>query len=306
MDFSTSCAPRQGAPRLDSSLAAHGIRLKRTGPGEHRGSCPQCGRTKHRRDDHALAVRTDPDGTACWVCFRCGWTGAVRPPGDGPGWHPRRPTDPPPKAAPDPVAERKRELAQETWRQTEAITDGLPFAYLTRRRGITVWDADRVRWHPACPWGAGTAGCIIAPVNDHATGLVTAIWRIRPVMTGKVPRWGLGPTKGNASRLFWAEGPELVVAEGVEDALAAHALFGLPAWAGLSAGNLAKLILPARFRSVLILADRDEPKEDGRQVGLEAAHELAGRLRAEGRSAAVRWARPGLKDPNDVMRGTAA
>jgi hypothetical protein len=286
------------------ALADHGIRLRDHRPGEHRTACPECARTKRRSSDTALAVRIDADGTACWCCFRCRWTGTTL--------EPSRPARrrPPPKAPPqpNPEAERRRELAQEIWRQSETIADGLPFAYLAQRRGIAVWDCDRVRWHPRCPWGAGTAGCIVVPVTDHATDYVVGIWRIRPSMTEpmKSRRMGLGPTKGNAARLFETPGPELIVTEGVEDALSAHALFGgVPAWAALSAGNMAQLVLPPRVEQVLILADRDEPKEDGRQVGLEAAHELAQRLRAEGRGAEVRWSRIG-KDANDVLRGTAA
>jgi len=87
-----------------------------------------------------------------------------------------------------------------------------------------------------------------------------------------------------------------VVAEGVEDALAAAELTGLPAWAALSAGNLGVLVLPERFREVLILADRD-----ANGVGQENAHKLAARLRAEGRLAAVKRPIAG-KDANDVLR----
>jgi len=59
------------------------------------------------------------------------------------------------------------------------------------------------------------------------------------------------------------------------------------------------LILPERFREVLILADRDRAGQDG-------AHKLAARLRAEGRRVAVK--RPiAVKDANDVLRtGRAA
>jgi hypothetical protein len=31
-------------------------------------------------------------------------------------------------------------------------------------------------------------------------GDMTAIWRIKPVLDGKVERWGLGPTKGGCCR----------------------------------------------------------------------------------------------------------
>src|SRR5205823_2228281 len=130
------------------------------------------------------------------------------------------PWRPPPGDGPDRRTERNRELAQEIWRQTEGIRPGLglPWRYLREVRGIRRWDHDRVRWHGTCPWGAGTAGCVVVPVSNHATGLVTAVWRIRPALEGKVERKGLGPTRHNAARLFWAPGSRLVVAEGPEDA----------------------------------------------------------------------------------------
>ena len=129
-----------------------------------------------------------------------------------------------PRAAePEPDHNRNTELARTIWRQTETIADGLPFDYLTRRRGLTHWDCDRVRWHPACPWGRDRVGCIVAPVVDHRTGYTVGIWRIRPVMEGKVERLALGPTKGNCSPTWWPEGDELAIAEGIEDALAVFA-----------------------------------------------------------------------------------
>jgi phage/plasmid primase-like uncharacterized protein len=119
-------------------------------------------------------------------------------------------------------------------------------------------------------------------------------------MEGKIERWGLGPKTGNAARLFPAEGPQVVIAEGVEDALAAGELTGLPAWAALSAGNMAELVLPSRLREVLILGDRD-----ANEVGRVNAHKLAARLRAEGRYVEVRLPTTG-KDANDVLRAERA
>jgi hypothetical protein len=275
-----------------SSLTNHGIRLRDHRQGEHRTGCPRCAAGKHRRGDTALAVLVDDRG-ATWTCHRCGWKGALNQHNDRTGWQPARPSAPPSPPRPDPVADRRRELAQEIWRQTESIPSGLPFRYLTERRGITVWDADRLRWHPRCPWQGGTAGCIVCPITDHASGYTTAIWRIKPCLEGKVERRGLGPVKANACRLFWAEGPELVLTEGVEDALAAHRLYGVPAWAALSAGNMAALILPERFRDIAIYADADA-------VGTVNAAELARRLQREGRAVRLwrpRWA----KDVNDIL-----
>jgi phage/plasmid primase-like uncharacterized protein len=197
-------------------------------------------------------------------------------------------------------AARRRDLALTIWREAEPLTPwspALPLRYLVERRGIAAWQSTTLRWHPACPWGRGTAGCIVAPVQNLA-GDVTAIWRIRPVLEGPVDRRGLGPVKGGCCRLVDADAPVLAVAEGVEDALSGWALTGLPAWAALSAGNLAALELPAERRAVLILADADE-------TGRAAAHRLARRLRGQGREARVLRPAAG-KDPNDVLRGRAA
>ena len=148
------------------------------------------------------------------------------------------------------------------------------------------------------PWGAERVGCIVAPVENLAGDLV-AIWRIRPVMDGKVERRGLGPVKGCFAPVIDHAGLDVItIAEGVEDALSAWVLTTYPAWAALSAEGMAALQLPAQFKQIIISADA-EP------VGIEAARKLAGRLRAEGREARVIVPEVG-KDANDVLRARAA
>lgn len=255
-----------------------------------------------------------------WRCFGCGAGGdvldflaaaenldagaalrllremvGVAPPG------PRRPSPAalPKLEGPDPRTERNRILAQDIWRQTGDIPEeGMARTYLSEGRGLSRWDGDRLRWHPSCPWKGGVAGCLIAPINDHESGLVVGVWRILPAPGGKAERRGLGPTRSNCSRLYPAPGPAVAIVEGVEDAIAAHELTGLPAWAALSAGNMADLVLPARLVEVAILADADD-------AGRGGAHALAGRLRAEGREARVLRPTAG-KDPNDVLRAGRA
>ncbi len=199
---------------------------------------------------------------------------------------------------------RNRETAQEAWRSVrplDADDDHLPGRIYLTGRGFSSWP-ETLRFHPACPFldsvGDGRllrrAPAILAPVNCHQTGYVVGIWRIRLTVSGeKIERRGLGPTKANASRLFWADGDELAIAEGVEDALAVHALTGLPCWAALNAGNMARLVIPRRFSKVTLFADADD-------VGRRAAHELADRLREDGRRAAVLRAIDS-KDPNERL-----
>ncbi len=91
----------------------------------------------------------------------------------------------------------------------------------------------------------------------------------------------------------------LVVAEGAETAASAGVLMGLPAWAALSAGNMAKgLALPPEARRVVIAADPDAP-------GRIAARDAWLRWTTEGRE--VRIATPdGAGDFNDLILAGAA
>jgi putative DNA primase/helicase len=305
-------------PEFNRSLAELGICLRQETPGERRAACPQCARSKVRKADTALAVKIEPEGSATWCCHRCGWKGALAPPGEPvrrrwqPSRHQHRPApDRPPAGSGGPAArlpepnDRKLKLAQDLWRQTEDIWPGLklPWRYLREVRGIRRWNHDRLRWHSCCPWTDDATGrllhvgCLIAPVNAAVGGLVVGVWRIRPALMGKVERKGLGPTKGNCSRLFPATGPVLAITEGVEDALAYRELSGIPSWAALSAGNMTELILPPRFREVHVIADADEG-------GLLKAREAVLRFRREGRGASLILPTEG-KDANDVLRRRA-
>ena len=58
----------------------------------------------------------------------------------------------------------------------------------------------------------------------------------------------------------FADRQPLVIGEGIESSASAGRLMGLPAWAAVSAGNLAKgLVLPSEARRVVIAADPDDP-----------------------------------------------
>jgi hypothetical protein len=200
----------------------------------------------------------------------------------------------------------RRAEAWAMWQAAEPIswrTESKAQQYLTQRRGIRFWLPHTLRWHPeAFRLEDRTMGGIVARVDD-ASGDFLGIWRIRPAMVGKVLRGGLGPVAGGAVRLFDAAAEVLVIAEGIEDALAAHALTGWPAWAAVSAPNMKRIQLPpppaVTFRVVEIHADADE-------AGMAAAEELATRLRREGHEARVRPPAVG-KDPNEaLLAGRAA
>lgn len=90
------------------------------------------------------------------------------------------------------------------------------------------------------------------------------------------------PIKGGAVRLFpltWEKGKQKVlgIAEGIETALAAAELYGIPVWAALNAGQLQDFIPPSEAAKIIVFADRDESF-----TGQAAGYTLAKRLMSKG------------------------
>lgn len=90
------------------------------------------------------------------------------------------------------------------------------------------------------------------------------------------------PIKGAAIRLHSA-GDVLGVAEGIETALAARQLFGVPVWSCISAGGIESFRPPPEVGRVIVFGDNDE-----NGTGQAAAWALAKRLIGTGIAAEVR------------------
>ena len=71
-----------------------------------------------------------------------------------------------------------------------------------------------------------------------------------------------------------------MIGEGIETSLSAGLLTGLPAWAALSAGNMARVPLPDDVQEVWIASDHDAP-------GQRAAGQAADAFMAQGRAVQV-------------------
>lgn len=196
--------------------------------------------------------------------------------------------------------ERKQAAAMRLWNGSEPARGTLADRYLSVRGlpGLAASAALRFRpdcYHPECPRLPAMVALVVdaegKPLGVHRTYL-------RGDGGGKAavepPKASLGPIWTGAIRLD-PVAAELVIGEGIETSASAGRLLGLPAWAALSAGNMAAgLILPPAVRSVVIAADPDP-------AGEQAARSAALRWSREGRR--VRIARPDRDrfDFNDLI-----
>ena len=132
------------------------------------------------------------------------------------------------------------------------------------------------------------------PANLHRTyltadGSKADVAEPRRMMPGEIP-------PGSAIRLA-PVADELGIAEGIETAFAAAALFGIPTWAAVNAGMLAKWVPPAKVRRVVIFGDND-PGFAGQAAAYTLARSITGRRLAE---VEVRIPEPFGDDWNDVF-----
>jgi hypothetical protein len=118
---------------------------------------------------------------------------------------------------------------------------------------------------------------VVRDVEDRVVGFHrTWLTHTEPVTKAPIdpPRAMLGPLSGHTVHLAPA-GPVLLLGEGIETVLAAMELYNLPAWAALSATNLATIKLPPVVRKVIVLVDDDE-------AGAAGAARAAMRFRRKG------------------------
>ena len=261
-----------------------------------RGTCPACG---YPGTFSLQALRGDRIRLlAACGCDRAAVEDAVRRVGGGDAL-------PAPRQEAGDTAEareRRRDAARRTWAGSVPAVGTIADTYLTSRAlpGLAASTALRFRGdchHPEDGW----LPAMVAEVVD-ATGAFLAAHRtfLRRDGSGKAEvepqRASLGSPWGGAIRLD-PLADALVIGEGIETAASAGRLLNLPAWAAISAGNLANgLALPADVRRVVIAADADP-------AGERAARSAALRWQREGRTVEIaRPDKPGC-DFNDLLRG---
>jgi len=207
-----------------------------------------------------------------------------------------------------PDASARIEAAVRLWEATIPIIDGDLCARHLVSRGIKT-PPDRpsdLRRHPDSPVSvfapAGpTRPALVAAIRD-AAGRLCAVELVyldpdgRQARRLQLSRKTVGVVPPGAAVRLAPPGPVMVVGEGVMTTLSASASFGLPGWALLSAGNLARWSAPASVRRVVVAADRGPAGED-------AAVRLCRRLRAQGVAASMRLPPEPFGDWNDLAVG---
>lgn len=214
------------------------------------------------------------------------------------------------------------EALRRMWKEGVPPGQGDPvWRYLERRGCLPAVMPATLRFHPSLPYWLTDFGkpvrlgcfpAMLAAVQGP-DGRVVAIHRtylqhdgckavVRdpesgdclPVKKLKARKEGVMP--GAAIRLFPVDGKKLVVAEGVETALAVHILTGAPVWACVSANGLATAALPPNAGEIVAASDHDP-----NGVGQRAAGALVERLKQAGRAGCVLFpSTPGL-DWLDVL-----
>jgi putative DNA primase/helicase len=186
------------------------------------------------------------------------------------------------------------------WRSAEPIADTLAHRYL-RARGLTIEPPPSLRFLPAAEYlprvvlPAMVAGLQASDRRVVAVQITYLDPRGHKKAQVSTPRRTIGKMHDGAVRLGPA-GDVLGLAEGVETALAAMQLSGVPCWACLGSQRMARVTILDCVRELHIFGDNDEP---GRIAAEQAAKAHAHRR------VVVRFPPDGFGDYADVAADMA-
>lgn len=184
-------------------------------------------------------------------------------------------------------------IALRIWSESQSMSGTPVERYLCARR-ITITPPACLRFHPSLRHPSGKYIPAMVAAVSSVSGDITAVHRTYLLPRLKTDKLMLGPCAGGAVRLA-PVAAKICIAEGIETALSAMQMSGLPSWAALSTSGVRSIRLPPEVREVVICADGDEP-------GHKAARTAAVRLTHEGRIVRIAEAPVG-SDFNDVLRG---
>jgi putative DNA primase/helicase len=277
--------------------------------GKH-GPCPLCGGKDRYRFD-------DKTGDGNYYCNQCGAGVGIILMRKKHGWDFKTacdeidrilgdmsddPTHGEPKR---PNGDAAKRLAMIERTLADANDKSVVERYLTRR-GVAVSSAV-LRGHRSCPYFdddhelVGRYPAVVAPIlgPDGRLQSATRIYdaSVEPQKKMLPP---VTTIRGGAVRLYEPQGAEMGIAEGIETALAARQMFGIPVWSVLNDGGIKAFSPPDGVRTLTIFADND-----ANFVGQSAAYAAAQRLSREGVRVSVRVPPVADTDWLDVLNSKA-
>jgi hypothetical protein len=205
------------------------------------------------------------------------------------------------KIVAQPFDEERVARARRIWDESSALKHSVAEAYLRKRVvPIGFWASPALRFHPRMTSldDRGKRPALVAAITDAQGALQgVQVTLLSAHGTAKAalatPRRVIGKLMGGVVRLADTQ-DELAIGEGVETMLTASDVFGVPAWAALSADNLARLVISQPLRRLIIAADNDD-------AGIRAADALRARM-TRSTIVEIEVAPQGFNDWNDWAR----
>jgi putative DNA primase/helicase len=192
------------------------------------------------------------------------------------------------------TSKRGEELYEKVWKVCHPLNGFDAASLYLRKRGIIMDELPTMlRFHPSVVFhhddGARTKhpamiALVVGPDRSSMTlhytyltddGEKAAVPKVKKLAAAKFPAGGavrLAPSAATTG-----------IAEGIETALGAHLLDGIPVWAACTAGALTKWEPPEGVEHVIIYGDNDKS-----YTGQATAYALAHRLTSEGYGVTVR------------------
>lgn len=199
----------------------------------------------------------------------------------------------------------KRQALRLAWSESRPVVPGdLAHRYLTTRGVEELIYPKALRFSPSMRDGeGGTRPCMLAMVGRHGEEKFVSMHRTFLQPDGKAKAEMAAPRKmmpgvlsdGACVMLSEYNGGPLGIAEGIETAMGASALYNLPVWSAINSTIMQKWVPPEGRDEVAIFADNDL-----KFGGQAAAYHLAHRLSCKGISVTVHIPAMVGEDFNDI------